>query len=120
MVQTDIAPRFTFAGDGSTTVFALSNLYFGANSEVEVKLYDSSDVETAQTEVTHYTLTGATTGSGTLTMVTAPASGETLVAYRVTPATQDVDLALGGGLNETTTEGTYDKLTRLAQDASNH
>lgn len=65
--------RVLYNGNGSTTTFAIP-FAFAANDEVEVILVSSADVETAQTIVTHYTISGSN-----VEMISAPASGAKLL-----------------------------------------
>ncbi|NIV29431.1 MAG: hypothetical protein GWN58_07955, partial [Anaerolineae bacterium] len=56
-------------------------------SDLKVYLVAADGTETLQTITTHYTVTGGGTpaATGTVEMVTAPATGETLVILRVLP-----------------------------------
>jgi hypothetical protein len=105
-----------YNGNGSTTSFAYDFKVIDEDHLV-VTLKDSSDVETVQTITTNYTVTGVgAAGGGTVEMVTAPASGETLTISRAVPLTQEVDLANRGGVQPEVLETAYDKLTQALQD----
>ena len=105
-----------YSGNGSTTEFAYDFKVID-ESHLVVTLKDSSDVETVQTIVTQYTVSGVgDAGGGTVTMVTPPASGETLTISRAVPLTQEVDLANRGGVQPEVLETAYDKLTQALQD----
>lgn len=105
-----------YSGNGATTSFAYDFKVIDEDHLV-VTLKNSSDVETVQTITTHYTVTGVgNDGGGTVEMVTAPASGETLTISRAIPLTQDVDLANRGGVQPEVLETAYDKLTQAVQD----
>ena len=69
------------AGNGSTTAFAWPNQLRETGSLGVYLRVDSTGVQTLQTINTHYTIALVTAGYGsaTVNMVTAPASGETLV-----------------------------------------
>ena len=84
--------RNSYSGDGSTTAFNYTFKIF-ENSDLEVILRtDSTGSETVQTITTHYTMTGAgNANGGTVTFVTAPASGITVVLRRAIPQTQAID-----------------------------
>lgn len=104
-----------YSGNGSTTAFS-TGFSFASNSDVEVILYNSSGTPTVQTITTHYTLAGAGTGSaGTVTMVTAPASGETLVIRLNVALTQSQDYVNNAKFPNELTEAAIDKLTRIVQ-----
>lgn len=83
---------FSYAGNGATTAFSYP-VKFLANTDLVVVLQSASGVQTVKTISTHYTVTGAGGPSGgTVTMLTAPATGETLRLYRATARQQIVDL----------------------------
>ena len=105
-----------YNGNGSTTVFAYD---FKALSQTDlvVTLKNSAGVETVQTLTTNYSVSGVgVEGGGNVTMVTAPASGETLTITRSVPVTQGVDLQNRGGVQPSTLETAYDRLTQISQD----
>lgn len=112
MTITTAPAPLSFDGDDSTTGFAITWKYF-AKSEVVVNLRSSANVETLQVIDTHYTLTAAGVDSGgTLTMVTAPATGETLVIDLVPPNTQTAALPRGGPFPSTAIEDELDKIAQ--------
>lgn len=89
-VSTSYAP-LSYAGNGATTAFAVTWPFF--TGTLVVTLVSSAGVETVKTLTTHYTVSGGTDAdglpaTGTVTMLTAPASGETLRIERMTPKTQ--------------------------------
>lgn len=105
-----------YSGNGATTSFSYDFKVIDEDHLV-VTLKDSSDVETVQTITTNYTVTGVgANGGGTVEMVVAPASGETLTISRAVPLTQEVDLANRGGVQPEVLETAYDKLTQSVQD----
>ena len=86
----------SFNGDDTTTAFAITWKYF-AKSDVVATLRSSTGTETVWALTTNYTLTDAgVDAGGTLTAVTAPATGETLVITLEPPNTQTASLPLGG------------------------
>lgn len=87
-LSNDYAPD-AFSGDDATVAFATTFPYF-ADSDLVVTLLDASDVETTLTLGAEYTATspGAVAAVGTVTLITAPASGETLKIERNLPRTQ--------------------------------
>ena len=108
--------RVSYAGNDRTTAFTFPYLFF-ANSHLTVILVDdATGVETTQTITTHYTVTGAGNSSGgTVTMVTAPATDETLVIVREVPLTQGLDLEENDPFPSNSVEQQFDTLTMLAQ-----
>lgn len=96
-----------YAGNGSTTVFSIP-FTFDAGSEVEVNLINNSThAITAQTDPTHYSISGSD-----VTMVTAPASGETLDIRLAVDYSQTTDLAANSSLPADTLEEAYDELSK--------
>lgn len=108
--------RVAFAGNGSTTAFSFP-YYFLLNADLVVILrVDSTGVETTKTITTHYTISGAGNPSGgTVTMVTAPATGETLIVYRDPAITQGLDIVANDSLPADDLEESLDRLTMIAQ-----
>lgn len=107
--------RVSFSGNGVTTAFSFP-YYFLVNADLIVVLRSSAGVETTQTITTHYTVSGAANpAGGTVTMVTAPASGETLTIYRDPARTQDLDLVENDEMPAEEIEKRFDKLTMIAQ-----
>ena len=85
--------RVSYAGNDSTTAFTFPYLFFADDDLTVILVDDITGVETTQTITTHYTVTGAgASAGGTVTMVTAPATDETLVIIREVPLTQGLDL----------------------------
>lgn len=108
--------RVSYNGDGVTTVFPYAFLIL-ANTDLEViETVIATGVETVKTLTTHYTVSGAGTGSGNVTMLTAPASGVRLTIRRVMPRTQLVDYVENDSFPAETHEQALDKLTMIVQE----
>lgn len=108
--------RAQYAGNGSTTPFSFPYRFF---ADVDLQVYlqvDATGIETLQTLTTHYTVSnnGDETG-GTVTMVTAPANGETLTILRAIAQTQSTDYAANDAFPAETHEVALDRLTLLVQ-----
>ena len=102
--------RVSYSGNGSTVAFAVSFQFF-ADADLRVILVTNSDgSEAVQSLTTHYTVTGAGTGSGTVTMVTAPASGQTLVIIRDQNYNQELDLINNDSFDAEELEDALDKI----------
>ena len=115
MTLTATTTKVQYAGNDSTTEFAVSFVYWDDSDLRVISTVDATGVETIQTITTHYTLVGGSGSTGTLTMVTAPATGETLTIKSNVPQTQNTDLPLGGSFPSTSVEQRLDKITRLVQ-----
>lgn len=108
----------TYSGNGATTAFATGFAYLN-DSDVVVTLVSALGVETVQTLTTHYTLAKTTPGSGasagTVTMLTAPASGTTLRIERVVSLLQSTSFRTQGSFSPLLHENALDKLMMAAQ-----
>ena len=115
MTVTSTTSRKQYSGNDSTTDFP-TTFRFTANNHLTVILTDGDSVETTQVEGTDYTLTGAGVASGgTVTMTTAPATGETLTIKRDPQRTQESSLPLGGPFPSSTVEAMIDLSTEQIQ-----
>lgn len=108
--------RVQYVGDGSTTAFAVPYPFLEDSHLVVVKTNIATQVDTAQTITTHYTLSGAGTQSGTCTFVSAPSSSERVTIYRSTPITQLIDLKENDVFAASSAEDAVDKLTMILID----
>lgn len=101
-----------FNGNGSTTVFPFDFRVFAA-ADVQVTLADDAGVETVQVVSTDYTITvNADQDSdpgGEVTMLTAPATGETLVVTGAVDYNQTLDLPAGGNFSPRAVENAFDR-----------
>ncbi len=102
----------TYSGNGVTTAFALPQLTEDAD-DVVVTLTDAAGVNTVQSA---YTVSGIGDPDGiTVTMTTAPATGETLT-IALDPITEQQTHFLPLGIFPAeNTENALDRLTRVAQ-----
>jgi len=113
----------SYAGDGSTTSFAI-NFVFWDDTDIKVILtVDSTGAETTWTDGTEYNLTGGSGATGTLTVVTTPtdytpASGETLTIKSNRANTQPNTFPAGGEFPSSAAEQADDQMTRLIQQNS--
>lgn len=106
-----------YTGNGATTAFS-TRFLFSLDAEVLVyKVTIADGTETLQTITTHYTLTGAGTGSaGTVTFLAAPSSSYYVKIVRSTAKTQTTDYVEGTKFPAAVHEAALDKLTRLVQE----
>lgn len=116
MTVASTTSKVSYAGNGSTTAFTVP-FYFLANTDLLVTYRNNSTgTETVKTLTTDYTVTGAGVSSGgTVTMLSAPASGITVVIQRSVPLTQNVDYQPNDPFPANTHEMALDKLTMEAQ-----
>lgn len=119
MTLSTTTTKATYNGDGSTTAFAVSFIFWN-NSDLRVIHRDALGVETVWVEATQYTLTGGSGATGTLTVKTfptdyTPASGETLTIKDYQSEVQGDSLPLSGAFPSTVVEQRLDKITLLIQ-----
>lgn len=117
-----VTNRVSYSGNGSTTAFAFAYPFRATSDLVVTVRTTSTGAESLQTEGTHYTVTGTPTSdaggfaSGTVTFVTAPASGTQVHIDREPARTQTTDYIAGDGIPPSSIEGSLDRLTLLVQD----
>ena len=120
---TTTTQRNLYAGDGATVAFVPT---WPVTDDDDFKVYllvDSTGVQAEQDKTTHYTVvaTNADYANGfTVTMVTAPASGETLVIVRKMPKTQSTDLIPSGNFAAQDVEDALDRIWMAIQDLENN
>lgn len=116
MTFSAFGPRYSYAGNGVTVNFSFPRGFMVAT---DLKVYlvdDATGVETLQTLTTHYTVSGGGSGtsSGTVTFLTAPATGKTVVIYRDTDQSQNLTSVPSG--NPTAPEETQLDRTMMTVD----
>ena len=108
--------RKQYSGNGVTTIFSFPYRFFADTDVVVAVVNDSTGAVTTQVLSTDYTITGAGGSSGgNVTMVTAPATGESLVIYRNVPLTQETDYISGDPFPAETHENALDRAMVVAQ-----
>ena len=115
MTVSSSTSKVSYNGNGSTTVFAYTFKVFDQD-DLTVIVRSSTGTETTQTITTNYTVSGVgDANGGNVTMVTAPASGETLTILREQPLTQGLDLVPNDPFPAGSMEDSLDKLTFMVQ-----
>lgn len=115
MTVSSTTTKVSYAGNGSTTAFS-APFYFILASDLKVTLRSATGSETVKTLTTDYTVSGAGVSSGgTVTMLSPPVTGETLVIQRNVPLTQEVDYQANDPFPANTHEQALDKLTMETQ-----
>jgi len=114
MTITTTTTTVEYAGNGTTTVFPINFPFF----ELKVVLRTTATgAETVWSETTHYTLTGGQGSTGTLTAVTAPATGTVLRIWTNTAGTQLSDWVENDPFPAATIEEALDRLTIKVNEA---
>lgn len=105
----------SYAGDDSTTAF-VTTFQFDLETDLVVLLVnDTTGAVSTQVLTTDYTVSGGDGSTGTVTFVTAPATGETVEIWRFVSLTQLTDYVANDPFPAETHEAALDKLTYIAQ-----
>ena len=110
--------RNSYSGNGSTTAFAYT-YPINTTSEITVIERSALGVETVKAEGTgsaNYGIADNGAAGGTITMVTAPAAGTTLIILRNTSLTQETDYVANDPFPAETHEDALDKLQMQTQE----
>lgn len=111
--------RKEYTGDDATVAFSTSPVVFFDEGDLDVYVVvTATGVATLKTITTHYAVSGGDGSTGTVTMLTAPASTETLVIVRNLDATQATDFVNNDTSDAEVLEDALDKLTILTQQAN--
>ena len=108
----------SFSGDGSTTAFTYT-FPINTTSEISVIERSANGTETIKAEgtgSTNYGIADNGAAGGTVTMVTAPADGTTLILRRNTDLTQETDYVANDPFPAETHEDALDKLQMQNQE----
>jgi hypothetical protein len=115
MTISTTATRVDYAGDGTTTAFAVPFQFFGPG-EIEVIERSATGVETVRALGTHYTVAGGNGSTGTVTATAAPATGVVWTIRRNTLRTQPLVLTPDGGLPAKALEQRLDRQMAVVQE----
>jgi len=119
MTVSSALDRKTFTGNDVTVAFATTPVVFFLETDLQVYVITTATgVSVLQSLTTDYSVAGGAGAVGTVTMLTAPASTETLLIKRVVPATQLADFVNNDASDAEVAEDALDKLTMLAQQLS--
>lgn len=110
MTVSTTVSRVEYTGNGSTTAFSVP-FYFLANGDL--KVFQAGVLKTI---TTHYTVAGAgNPAGGTVTFLTAPANGVSVVIFRDPALTQETDYPPNDPFPAESHERALDRLTMIAQ-----
>lgn len=111
-------PERTFQGDGASVEFPVTFRYADP-TDLRALVRDSAGADTELTNGVDFTATdGDTPAGGTMTVTTAPIVGETLVIWRDTARSQDVDFEERGSFPAESNEGAIDVAIMILQEAA--
>ena len=107
--------KVSYAGNGSTTTFAVP-FYFLADGHLRVSKRSADGTETTLVLTTNYTVSGAGNPSGgSVTLLVAPATGQTITVSRNVPLTQETDYQANDPFPAESHERALDKITMEVQ-----
>lgn len=122
MTVSTTTSRIDYTGNGATLIFAVPFPFIENTDLVVLRTVIATGISTTLTldsvGADGYSVTGAGTGTGSVTVVTAPASTERLSIIRSVPQTQDADFVPNDDLPAETLEGALDKAVMLIQQNS--
>ena len=114
--------RKAYTGDGVTTSFSTSPVVFYDSDELDVYVVTTATgASTTLTENTHYTVSGGSGSTGTVSLAGgsspygAPSASQTLVIVRTLDLVQEFDPQNNDGSDADNIERAFDKLTMMAQ-----
>lgn len=111
--------RVSYSGNGSTKDFSVTFEFLDEADLVVIERDNTTGVETTKALTTDYTVTGGDGATGTVSFVTAPASGKKITIYNDPAITQSVDLLEGDVSPAETKERAWDRLTYICQRLAN-
>ena len=109
----------SYTGDNSTTSFPVTFPFLGTGSSSEIVVVERTIAKGAEaTEIytTHYTVSGGSGSTGTVTAVSAPADTVEWHIRRNTTQTQETDYVENDPFPAETHEAALDRLTMVAQE----
>ena len=119
MTVSSTTTKNSYAGDSSTVAFSYTFKIFDEDDITVVLRNNTTGAETIQAISTNYTVSAVgNAGGGTVTFVTPPATGNTVVLLRITPLTQITDYTPNDPFPAETHEEALDKLTHITQELS--
>jgi hypothetical protein len=104
--------RASYTGNGVTTAFAVT---FEFDAEADLDVYQDGVLKTL---TTHYTVSGGSGSTGTVTFLVAPENGEVVVLVDNPDVTQLTDYTPNDPFPAESHEAALDKLTRIVRRLS--
>jgi hypothetical protein len=108
-----------YTGTGANTALATTFVFNDSSEVVVTSRVTATGVETVLTETTHYTVTGGSYATGTVTPVDGATDFPSTVTWtlsRTTPLTQSTDWVENDDFPAESHEAAADKLTLIAQE----
>lgn len=120
MTLTSATERLDFDGDGSTTSFPITYVFWDADDLQVVHRDTVLGTDTIWVRGTQYTVSGGNGSTGSIEVITSPtdytpASTDTLTVRSNLALTQTHDIVVGGALNTDALERALDQIVRQIQ-----
>ncbi len=112
MTVSTTSGRASYTGNGVTTAFAVT---FEFDAAADLDVYQADVLKTL---TTHYTVSGGSGSTGTVTFLVAPANGEVVVLVDNPDVTQLTDYTPNDPFPAESHEAALDKLTRIVRRLS--
>ena len=109
----------SYTGNGSTTAFTVTFAFFGTGTASELEVIErviATGAETTKSNGSHYTVTGGSGSTGTVTAASAPADTVQWHIRRKTTQTQGTDYVENDEFPADSHENALDRLTMIAQE----
>ena len=109
----------SYTGNGSTTAFTVTFAFFGTGTNAELEVIErtiATGAETTKSNGSHYTVTGGSGSTGTVTAASAPADTVQWHIRRKTTQTQGTDYVENDEFPADSHENALDRLTMIAQE----
>jgi hypothetical protein len=110
-----------YTGNASTTEFPVTYPFFGTSTDAEIEVIErtiATGAEATLVNGTDYTVAGGSGSTGTVTATTAPAATVQWIIRRTTTETQETDYVENDPFPAESHEAALDRLTLVAQDAT--
>ena len=119
MTVSSTTTKNSYNGDGTTVAFSYTFRILDEDDIAVILRNNATGNETTQSISTNYSVSGVgDVGGGTITFVTAPPTGNTVVLLRATPLTQITDYTPNDPFPAESHESALDKLTFITQELS--
>ncbi|BAI73174.1 hypothetical protein AZL_025360 [Azospirillum sp. B510] len=106
-----------YAGNGVSTAFPVTMEFYAATDLVVIERNTTTGAETVKTLTAHYTVSGGSGGTGTVTAVAAPPAGVSWTIVRRTARTQTTAFVDADALPAAALEDGFDRAVLIGQEA---
>ena len=121
MTLSTTAVAVAYIGNGVTTAFAVPFAFFGTGASAELEVIErviATGAETTKTVTTHYTVTGGSGSTGTVTALSAPSISVEWHIRRKTTKTQATDYVDNDPFPASSHEAALDRIVAQVQEVA--